>query len=64
MSPNAPTRPLILASTSRYRASLLQRFGLPATGRFPMPLDFVHGRIVGGVREAWGNAPWPGFPAV
>ena len=32
MSPNAPTRPLILASTSRYRASLLKRFGLdPAT---------------------------------
>jgi septum formation protein len=29
MSPNAATRPLILASTSRYRASLLQRFGLP-----------------------------------
>ena len=35
MSPNAPTRPLILASTSRYRASLLQRFGLPYTAHNP-----------------------------
>jgi len=35
MSPNAPTRPLILASTSRYRASLLQRFGLPFTAHNP-----------------------------
>ena len=35
MSPNAPTRPLILASTSRYRASLLQRFGLEFTARNP-----------------------------
>jgi len=35
MSPNAPTRPLILASTSRYRASLLQRFGLPFTPHDP-----------------------------
>src|ERR1043165_4578422 len=31
MSPNAASRPLILASTSRYRASLLQRFGLEFT---------------------------------
>src|SRR5687767_1429566 len=35
MSPNAPMRPLILASTSRYRAGLLQRFGLPFTARDP-----------------------------
>jgi septum formation protein len=35
MSPNAATRPLILASTSRYRASLLQRFGLPFTTQNP-----------------------------
>ena len=31
MSPNAASRPLILASTSRYRAGLLQRFGLEWT---------------------------------
>jgi len=30
-----PTRPLILASTSRYRAALLQRFGLEFTARNP-----------------------------
>lgn len=30
-----PTRPLILASTSRYRAALLQRFGLEFTVRNP-----------------------------
>jgi septum formation protein len=35
MSPNAPTRPLILASTSRYRSSLLQRFGLAFTTHDP-----------------------------
>ena len=35
MSPIAPTRPLILASTSRYRTSLLQRFGLPFTPHNP-----------------------------
>ena len=35
MSPNAATRPLILASTSRYRASLLQRFGLDFTAQNP-----------------------------
>src|SRR5688572_28572323 len=35
MSPNATTRPLILESTSRYRASLLQRFGLPFTPHNP-----------------------------
>jgi septum formation protein len=35
MSPNAATRPLILASTSRYRASLLQRFGLPFDSHNP-----------------------------
>jgi septum formation protein len=35
MSPNAATRPLILASTSRYRASLLQRFGLDFTTQNP-----------------------------
>lgn len=35
MSPNAATRPLILASTSRYRASLLQRFGLEFTTQNP-----------------------------
>jgi septum formation protein len=29
MSPNTAPRPLILASTSRYRAGLLERFGLP-----------------------------------
>jgi septum formation protein len=29
MSPTALLRPLILASTSRYRAALLERFGLP-----------------------------------
>ena len=29
MSPNTAHRPLILASTSRYRAGLLERFGLP-----------------------------------
>jgi septum formation protein len=29
MSPNTAARPLILASTSRYRAGLLDRFGLP-----------------------------------
>jgi septum formation protein len=29
MSPNTAPRPLILASTSRYRAGLLDRFGLP-----------------------------------
>ena len=29
MSPKAVLRPLILASTSRYRAALLGRFGLP-----------------------------------
>jgi septum formation protein len=29
MSPKAVLRPLILASTSRYRAALLERFGLP-----------------------------------
>jgi septum formation protein len=35
MSPNAATRPLILSSTSRYRASLLHRFGLEFTTRSP-----------------------------
>jgi septum formation protein len=35
MSPNAASRPLILASTSRYRASLLQRFGLEFTTQNP-----------------------------
>jgi septum formation protein len=35
MSPNAATRPLILASTSPYRASLLQRFGLEFTTQNP-----------------------------
>jgi septum formation protein len=35
MSPNAATRPLILASTSRYRAGLLQRFGLEFTTENP-----------------------------
>jgi septum formation protein len=35
MSPSAATRPLILASTSRYRASLLQRFGLEFTAQSP-----------------------------
>jgi septum formation protein len=35
MSPNAASRPLILASTSRYRASLLQRFGLDFTTENP-----------------------------
>jgi septum formation protein len=35
MSPNAASRPLILASTSRYRASLLQRFGLEFTAQNP-----------------------------
>jgi septum formation protein len=35
MSPNAAARPLILASTSRYRASLLQRFGLEFTTQNP-----------------------------
>jgi septum formation protein len=35
MSPNAAFRPLILASTSRYRASLLQRFGLDFTTENP-----------------------------
>jgi septum formation protein len=35
MSPNAAMRPLILASTSRYRASLLQRFGLEFSAQNP-----------------------------
>jgi septum formation protein len=35
MSPNAAPRPLILASTSRYRAGLLQRFGLEFTTQNP-----------------------------
>jgi septum formation protein len=35
MSPNASSRPLILASTSRYRASLLKRFGLDFTHQDP-----------------------------
>jgi len=35
MSPNAAPRPLILASTSRYRAGLLERFGLPFEPRNP-----------------------------
>ena len=35
MSSNSATRPLILASTSRYRASLLERFGLPFEARNP-----------------------------
>jgi len=35
MSPTAPVRPIILASTSRYRAGLLQRFGLEFTARDP-----------------------------
>ena len=55
MSPNAPTRPLILASTSRYRASLLQRFGLPFTAHNPA-VDEV---------ERHGESPrGAGFPAV
>jgi septum formation protein len=33
MSPMAVLRPLILASTSQYRAALLERFGLPFTAR-------------------------------
>jgi septum formation protein len=35
MSPTATLRPLILASTSRYRASLLARFGLEFTAQNP-----------------------------
>jgi septum formation protein len=35
MSPTATLRPLILASTSRYRAGLLARFGLEFTARDP-----------------------------
>ena len=35
MSSNAALRPLILASTSRYRAALLQRFGLEFTAHNP-----------------------------
>ena len=35
MSPKALLRPLILASTSRYRAALLERFGLPFEARNP-----------------------------
>ncbi len=35
MSPDAALRPLILASTSRYRAALLQRFGLEFTTHNP-----------------------------
>jgi septum formation protein len=43
MSPKALLRPLILASTSRYRAALLERFGLrfntasPAVDESPLP---------------------------
>jgi septum formation protein len=36
MSPKAVLRPLILASTSRYRAALLERFGVPFTARDPV----------------------------
>src|SRR5262245_11635575 len=36
MSPTAVLRPLILASTSRYRAALLQRFGVPFSARNPV----------------------------
>ena len=55
MSPNAPTRPLILASTSRYRASLLQRFGLPFTPHNPAVDE----------TERHGESPrGAGFPAV
>jgi septum formation protein len=35
MSPKAVLRPLILASTSPYRAALLERFGLPFEARKP-----------------------------
>ena len=35
MSPNVAVRSLILASTSRYRAALLDRFGLPFEARDP-----------------------------
>ena len=35
MSSNAVLRPLILASTSRYRAALLNRLGLPFEARNP-----------------------------
>jgi septum formation protein len=36
MSQKAVVRPLILASTSRYRAALLQRFGVPFNTRNPV----------------------------
>jgi len=35
MSPTAVLRPLILASTSRYRAALLERFGVPFSAQSP-----------------------------
>ena len=35
MSPNAAPRVLILASTSRYRAALLERFGVPFSSCYP-----------------------------
>lgn len=34
--PDAAPRPLILASTSRYRAALLERFGIPFTAANPL----------------------------
>ena len=56
MSPNAPSlRPLILASTSRYRASLLERFGLAFDGRSP---------AVDEVERAGRSAAGAGLPAV
>ena len=57
MSPERPcSRPLILASTSRYRAALLERFGLPfnaaqSGGR--------RGRIAGRIAAGAGLRGWP-----
>src|SRR3954470_17111978 len=50
MSPKAVLRPLILASTSRYRAALLERFGLrfntgsPAVDESPLDGESPAGR--------------------
>src|SRR5262245_42515675 len=40
MSPTGMLRPLILASTSRYRRDLLSRFGLPFEARSPEVDEF------------------------
>jgi septum formation protein len=52
MSPKALLRPLILASTSRYRAALLERLGLrfntaaPAVDEAPLPAEMPAARAV------------------